>query len=111
MIISKNYENCIEIKFEIENGEFVRQKLWVENFESKILSDFKLNKPKIARFLKFKFLFIFKLNFNGSLFYKKILNFDYFKKLLIFQLYKVWNRKWWEIALKIFSWKFWVSLN
>ena len=44
MIISKNYKNCIEIKFEIENGEFVRQKLWVENFESKILSDFKLNK-------------------------------------------------------------------
>ena len=71
MIISKNCQNCIEIKFEIENVDFVRQKLWVENFESKILSDFKLNKPKMARFLKFKFLFIFKLNFNGGQFYKK----------------------------------------
>ena len=37
-------QNCIEIKFEIENVDFVRQKLWVENFESKILRDFKLNK-------------------------------------------------------------------
>jgi hypothetical protein len=35
----------------------------------------------MARFLKFKFLFIFKLNFNGGQFYKKTLNFDYFKKL------------------------------
>ena len=43
MIISKNCQNCIELKFEIENVDFVRQKLWVENFESKILSDFKLN--------------------------------------------------------------------
>ena len=39
----KNCQNCIEIKIEIENVDFVRQKLWVENFESKILSDFKLN--------------------------------------------------------------------
>ena len=58
MIISKNCQNCIEI----ENVDFVHQKLWVENFESKILSDFKLNKlvwvkekfsinkPKMARF-------------------------------------------------------------
>ena len=30
----------------------------------------------MARFLKFKFLFIFKLNFNGGQFYKKTLNFD-----------------------------------
>ena len=52
------------------------------------------NKAKMARFLKFKFLTILKLNFNGGQFYKKILNFDYFKKLLIFQFYKVWNRKW-----------------
>ena len=37
---------CIEIKFEKENGEFVRQKLWVENFESKILSDFKLKQDR-----------------------------------------------------------------
>ena len=43
---------------------------------------------------KFMFLITLKLNFNGGQFYKKILNFDYFKKLLIFQLYKVWNRKW-----------------
>ena len=39
------------------------------------------NKPKIVRFLKFKFLFTIKLNFNGGQFYKKILNYDYFKKL------------------------------
>ena len=49
-IISKNCQNCIEIKFEIDNVDFVRQKLWVENFESKILSDFKLNKTGRDRF-------------------------------------------------------------
>ena len=38
-----------------------------------------MNKPKIVRFLKFKFLFIIKLNFNGGQFNKKILNSDYFK--------------------------------
>ena len=30
-----------------------------------------INKPKIVRFLKFKFLTIIKLNFNGGQFYKK----------------------------------------
>ena len=44
MVISKNCKISSEIKFEIENVEYVRQKLWVENLESKILSDFKLNK-------------------------------------------------------------------
>ena len=68
------------IKVWNRNVDFVRQKLWVENFESKILSDFKLNKPLMARFLKFKFLFIYKLNFKRGQFYKKTLNFDYFKK-------------------------------
>ena len=35
----------------------------------------------MVRFLKFKFLItILKLNFNGGQFYKKILNFGYFKK-------------------------------
>ena len=39
----------------------------------------------MARFLKIKFLFIFKLNFNGGQFYKKILNFDYvFQKIVNF---------------------------
>ena len=56
-------------------------KFWVKNCESKILSEFKLNKPKLARFLKFKFLIILKFNFNGGQFSKKILNFGYFKKL------------------------------
>ena len=46
-------------------------------------------KPKMARFLKFKFLVILKLNFNGGQFKKYILNFGYFEKLLIFQLKKV----------------------
>ena len=32
------------------------------------------NKPKMVRFLKFKFLFILKLNFNGGQFYKKYQN-------------------------------------
>ena len=66
----KKLSNCIEIKFEIENVDFVRQKLWVENFESKILSDFKLNYnvgPFI--FFKFKFLILLKLNYNGGQFY------------------------------------------
>ena len=56
----------------------------VENFELKILSEFKLNKPKMAQFLKFKFLIILKLNFNGGQFYKNILNFGYFKKIVNF---------------------------
>ena len=44
---------------------------------------YQINKPKIVQFLKFKFLIIIKFNFNGGQFYKRILNFDYFKKLLI----------------------------
>ena len=36
----------------------------------------------MARFLKFKFLFIYKLNFNGGQFYKKTLNFDYCKNCI-----------------------------
>ena len=46
MVISKNCEICSEIKFEIENVQHLRQKLWAENFESKILSEFKLNKQE-----------------------------------------------------------------
>ena len=34
-----------------------------------------LLRTKMARFLKFKFLIIFKLNFNVGQFYEKILNF------------------------------------
>ena len=45
------------------------------------ITTYQINKPKIVRFLKFKFQIIIKLNFNGGQFYKKILNFDYFKKL------------------------------
>ena len=40
-----------------------------------------INKPKMVRFLKFMFLIILKLNFNGGQIYKKMLNFDYLKKL------------------------------
>ena len=47
------------------------------------ITTYQINKPKIVQFLKFKFLSIIKLNFNGSQFYKKILNFDYFKKMEI----------------------------
>ena len=45
------------------------------------IKTYQINKPKMVRFFKFKFLIIIKLNFNGDQFYKKILKFDYFKKL------------------------------
>ena len=38
----------------------------------------------MARFLKFKFLFIFKLNFNGGQFYKKKIKFWLFQKIVKF---------------------------
>ena len=47
------------------------------------ITTYQINKPKNVQFLKFKFLTIIKLNFNGGQFYKKILNFDYFKKMEI----------------------------
>ena len=47
MVISKNCKICSEIKFEIENVEHLRRKL-CENFELKILSDFKLNIKYLA---------------------------------------------------------------
>ena len=43
------------------------------------ITTYQINKPKIVQFLKFKFLTIIKLNFNRGQFYKKILNFGYFK--------------------------------
>ena len=36
------------------------------------LSKFSINKPKMAWFLKFKFLILLKINLNGGQFYKKI---------------------------------------
>ena len=45
------------------------------------ITTYQINKPKIVRFLKFKFLFMIKLNFNGGQFNKKILKSEYFKKL------------------------------
>ena len=50
-----------------------------------------INKPIMARFLKFKFLFSYKLNFKGGQFYKKTLNFDYFKN----------SQNWIEIKFEI----------
>ena len=47
------------------------------------ITTYQINKPKNVQFLKFKFLTLMKLNFNGGQFYKKILNFDYFKKMEI----------------------------
>ena len=35
------------------------------------LSNFSINKPKMVRFLKIKFLILLKLTFNGGQFYKK----------------------------------------
>ena len=54
---------------------------------------YQIKKPKIVRFFKFKFLItIIKLNLNGGQFYKKILNFDYFKKLYILYNIKFENK-------------------
>ena len=36
------------------------------------ITTYQINKPKMVWFLKFKFLIIIKLNFNGGQFYKKI---------------------------------------
>ena len=83
----------------------------VKILESKILSEFKLNnwhavvkcqinKTKMVWSLKIKCLIISKLNFNEGKIYKKISNFDYFKNWKFFQIYKGWNRKGWESALK-----------
>ena len=36
------------------------------------ITTYQINKPKIVQFLKFKFLTIIKLNFNGGQFYRKI---------------------------------------
>ena len=57
-------QNCIEIKFEIENVDFVRQKLWVENSESKILSDFKLKKPGLLNWWVNEWMGGIKLNYT-----------------------------------------------
>ena len=107
MIISKNCQNCIEIKFEIENVDFVRQKLWVENVESKILSDFKLNynknvsgridgwvdgwmywwegKPGLLNWWVNELMGGIKLNYNGGPF-SKVVRFLKFKLLIILKL-------------------------
>ena len=47
------------------------------------ITTYQINKSKIVRFLKIKFLTVIKLNFNGGQFYKKKLNFDYFKEFEI----------------------------
>ena len=44
---------------------------------------YQINKPKMVRFLKFKFLIIIKLNLNGGQFYKK--------KYLIWVISKIVN--------------------
>ena len=106
LIISKNCQNCIEIKFEIENVDSVRKTLrsgrmegwmdgWMGGWESRVKDCLQQSInyngssfSKVVRFLKYKFLIILKLNFNeGQL--KKILNSGYFIKLYILQLNKV----------------------
>ena len=67
---------------------------------------YQINKPKMVWFLKFKFLIIIKLNFNGGQFYKKILHFDYFKNCKFCRYIKF------EIENGVYlRWKFWVSLK
>ena len=53
------------------------------------ITTYQINKPKNVQFLKFKFQTIIKLNCNGGQFYKKILNFDYFKKMEILHQIKL----------------------
>ena len=83
-------------------------KIWVEKFESKILSEFKLNKTKMVRSLKIKFLIISKLNFNEGQIYKKISNFDYFKNWKFFSYIKVGIENGEKVRRKI-EIKFWVE--
>ena len=85
---SKNCKFFSYLKFEIENGDYLRWKFWVEKFESKILSEFKLN--------------------NGGQFYKNIFYFGYFKKFWILQLNIVCVE---HLHWKVKSWKLWVILN
>ena len=59
---------------------------------------YQINKAKIVRFLKFKFLVVIKLNFNGGNFIKK------YKILVFTKNCKDWKRKCWLFALK-----FWVK--
>ena len=61
---------------------------WVKDCLQQSIN-FSINKPKMVRFLKIKFLIILKLKYNRGQFYTKILNFDYLKNLEIFHLYKV----------------------
>ena len=44
LIISKNCKFCRCIKLKIKNDEHLRRKFWDENFEMKILGEFKLNR-------------------------------------------------------------------
>ena len=78
---SKKLEIMSDFKLEIDDR--FNLFLWTNNKNKLVwfLVNFSINKPKMARFLKFKFLIILKLNFNGGQFYKNILNFGYFKKL------------------------------
>ena len=39
------------------------------------ITTYQINKAKIVQFLKFKFLTLIKLNFNGGQFYKKNIKF------------------------------------
>ena len=59
------------------------------------LSIFFINKPKMARFSKFKYLFALKLNFNGDQFHKK------YQNMVISRSGKSHNKivKFWTIAL------------
>ena len=53
---------------------------WMDRWIDRWVEDCLQQSTIMARFLKFKFLFIYKLNFKGGQFYKKTLNFDYFQK-------------------------------
>ena len=58
------------------------------------ITTYQINKPKIVQFLKFKFLTIIKLNFNGGLSYKnklEMVRFLKFKFLIIKKIKFLWG--------------------
>ena len=93
--------------FEVEKFELIKKIMLkkfkkshnkIVKFAAKLLwVNFSINNPKMAQFLKLNFLITLKLNFNGGRFYKKILNFGYFKKLK--KIVKFAVKKNWAFAL------------
>ena len=70
MVISKNCKISSEIKFEIENVEYVRQKLWVENLEYGLITAIK--KAWLLNGWVDEWMGGIKLKYNGGPFSKMV---------------------------------------